>query len=85
MSIAPQGKNFSNLSIGERQALYDLKSDKAIVIKETDTGSAVVVWDREGYCAEAYIQLDNRNVYEELGFSPFSQLEAEVSNVVSEI
>ena len=85
MSIAPQGRNFSNLSIGERQALYDLKSDKTIVIKEADKGSAVVVWDREDYCAEAYRQLDNSSVYEELGSSPTSQLEAEVSKVVSEI
>ena len=44
---------FSNLSIGEQQALYDLKSDKTIVIKEADKGSAVVVWDREDCCAEA--------------------------------
>ena len=85
MSIVPEVRNFSNLSIGDRQALYDLKSDKTIVIKEADKGSAVVVWDREDYCAEAYRQLDNSSVYEELDSSPLSQLEAEVSNAVSEI
>ena len=41
MSISPQGRNFSNLSFGERQALYDLKSDKSIVIKQAGKGSAV--------------------------------------------
>ena len=85
ISVTPEGRNFSNLSIGERQALYDLKSDKTIVIKEADKGSAVVVWDREDYCAEAYRQLNDSSVYEELDSSPISQLGAEVSNVVSEI
>ena len=61
-----EGRDFSNLSIGERQTLYDLKSDKTIVIKEADKGSAVVVWERENYCAEAYRQLDNSSAYEEL-------------------
>ena len=50
MSVSPEGRNFSNLSIGERQALHDLKSNKTVVIKETDKGSAVVVLDRKNYC-----------------------------------
>lgn len=43
LSVSPEGRNFSNLSFGERQALGKLKSDKSIVIKEADKGSAVVV------------------------------------------
>ena len=85
MSIAPQSRNFSNLSIGERSALYDLKSDKTIVFKEADKGSPMAVWDREDCCAEAYRQVNNSSVYEELGSSPISQLEADVSKVVSVI
>ena len=85
LSIVPEGRNFSNLSTGERQALHEHRSDKNIVIKEADKGSAVVVWEREEYCKEAYRQLDNSSVYEELDSCPISQLETEVSSVVSEI
>ena len=38
---------FNNLTKGERDALYNLKNDKTIVIKGADKGSAVAVWDRE--------------------------------------
>ena len=55
LSIVPKGRNFCNVSTGERQALHELRSDKDIVIKEADKGSAVVVWDRGDYCAEAAV------------------------------
>ncbi len=42
----------------------ELKSDRSIVIKEADKGSAVVVWDREDYVAEAKRQSSNGEVYE---------------------
>ena len=38
---------YNSLTSKERQALYDLKNDKNIVIKGADKGSAVVIWDRE--------------------------------------
>ena len=37
----------NSLTSKERQALYDLKNNKNIVVKGADKGSAVVVWDRE--------------------------------------
>ena len=33
---------YSNLTKGERDAIYSLKNDSSIIIKETDKGSAVV-------------------------------------------
>ena len=84
LSIVPEGRNFSNLSTGERQALHELRSVKNIVIKEADKGSAVVVWDREDYCAEACRQLDDSMCMKGLDSSPISQLETEVSSVVLE-
>ena len=39
--------SYSNLTKGERNALYLLRDDPSIIIKEADKGSAVVVWDRE--------------------------------------
>ena len=40
---------YSNLTKGERDAIYSLKNDSSIIIKEADKGSAVVVWDRDDY------------------------------------
>ena len=37
----------------ERNALYCLRDDASIIIKEAGKGSGVVVWDREYYLAEA--------------------------------
>lgn len=54
-----------------------MKSNRDIVIKEEDKGSAVVVWGIENYRKKAYILLGNEKVYEvvERGFSE------EVSNI----
>ena len=57
---------FNNLTKGEWDALYNLNTDKAIVIKGVDKGSAVVVWDREDYIKEATNQLGDANIYEEV-------------------
>ena len=52
-------KKFSywKLKEEERQAVYSLRDDISIIIKEADKGSRIVVWDREDYLAEAKIQL----------------------------
>ena len=59
-----------NLTSKERQALYDLREDKNIVIKGADKGSAAVVWDREDYIKEAEKQLEDSDVYEEVPDDP---------------
>ena len=56
----------NNLNSKERQALYDLKNDKNIVIEGTDKGSAVVLWDREDYIKEAEKQLGDSDVYDKV-------------------
>ena len=38
---------------GEINAVYSLKNDISVIIKEADKGSAVVVWYREDYLKEA--------------------------------
>ena len=40
--------------------------DFTIIIKSAEKGSVVVVWDREDYLKEAYKQLEDREVYEEV-------------------
>ena len=52
----PQNK-YNNLTREVRSAPYNLKSEKNIVIKSADKGSAVVVWDRDDYIKEAEKQL----------------------------
>ena len=66
MKIEIPKDKYNNLTSKERQALYDLKNDKNIVIKGADKGSAVVVWDREDYIKEAEKQLGDSDVYEEV-------------------
>ena len=53
---------FNNLTKGERDALYNLKNDKTIVIKGADKGLAVVIWDREDYTKEAENQLGDQYI-----------------------
>ena len=66
LDIEIPSKRFNNLTKEEREALYSLKDDPSIIIKGADKGSAVVVWDREDYLKEAYRQLDDKEVYEQL-------------------
>ena len=54
-----------NLCRNERQALFRLKSDKSIVIKEADKGNAVVILDREYYREKILDMLKDGMYYEE--------------------
>ena len=65
----PQNK-YNSLTREERRTLYDLKNHKNIVIKSTDKGSAVAVWDREDYIKEAEKQLGDKDIYEEVCNDP---------------
>ena len=47
-----------------------MKDDCSIIIKGADKGSVVVVWDREDYLKEAYRQLDDKEVYEQVPYDP---------------
>ena len=58
--------NFNNLSKEERDALYSLKNDNTIVIKDAERGSRNVVRDREDYLKEAHTQLSDEEVYQEV-------------------
>ena len=53
-----------NLSTEELLAMTGLAQDRNIIIKPADKGSCVVVWDREGYIAEADRQLNDNETYE---------------------
>ena len=70
---------------GERNALYSLRDDTSIIIKEADKGSGVVTWDREDYLAEAKKQLDDKEVYQELRGDVESRLEKIVKKVIRKL
>ena len=56
------------MSEGERTALDALAQDKTVVIKPADKGSAVVVWDRDDYLAEAEKQLNDQKTYQKIDY-----------------
>ena len=66
--INGRGKNFSNISVQEREAVENLKRYEDIVIKEADKGSAMVIW--ESYMGELY----GRVIWEDYGKETFDQL-----------
>ena len=66
LDIEIPSKRYNNLTREEHDALYSLRDDSTIIIKGADKGSVVVVWDREDYLKEAYKQLGDREVYEEV-------------------
>ena len=77
--------NYSNLTKEERKALYSPRDDTSIVIKEVDKGSAVVVWDREDYLAEAEKQLDDKNVYKKVTKEVEDSLEKTITEVLGKV
>ena len=70
LGIEIPSKRHNNLTKEERDALYSLRYDPSVFIKSADKGSAVVVWDREYYLKEAYKQLDDGEVCEEVQNDP---------------
>ena len=70
MDIEIPSRRYNNLTKEERDALYSLRDDSSIIIKGADKGSVVVVWDRKDYLKEAYKQLEDREVYEEVPNDP---------------
>ena len=59
-------KRLTNLTKEEREAFYSLKDDPSIIIKGVDKGSFIVAWDKKDYLKEAYKQLDDKEVYEQV-------------------
>ena len=66
LDIEIPSKRYNNLTKDERDALYSLKDDPSIIIKGADKGSVVVVWGSKDCLKEAYKQLGDKEVYEEV-------------------
>ena len=63
MQIDKQGQNYPNLTKKEHEAMKELMNDCNIVIKPTENGSGIVIWDKPDYL-ECENQLTDINVYE---------------------
>ena len=83
MKVEVAKDKFNNLTKSERKALYDLKSDKSIVIKSIVI-TAVVLWDREDYIKKAEKQLGDEQVYEEVSNDAAPLLKA-INEVIAKI
>ena len=66
LNLGPIKHKYNNLTREERKALYDLRNDTSIIIKEADKGSVVVIWDKEDHLKEAEEQLSWKEMYEEV-------------------
>ena len=60
LDIEIPSKRFKNLAKEEQEAF----------IKGADIGSVIVLWDRKDYLKEAYRQLDDKEVYEQVPDNP---------------
>ena len=70
LDIEIPSERYNNLTKEERDDVCSLRDDSTIIIKGADKGSVVVFWDREDYLKEAYKQLEDREVYEEISNEP---------------
>ena len=70
LNLGPIKYKYNNLNREERKALYDLRNDTSIIIKEADKGPVVVIWDNEDYLKEAEEQLSCKKMYKEFTDDP---------------
>ena len=60
MSIKIPINKYNNIKQEEREALFNLKNNKTLVIKGADKWLVVVVWERNDYIQEAEKQLGDK-------------------------
>ena len=77
--------NISSLTTFERQALRNPKRNTAVVIREAKKGSAEVVMSCERYIAEAYRQLSDTDVYQQVSSTVFFNAIEEVKDIPSRL
>ena len=66
LNLGPIKHKYNNLTQEERKALYDLRNDTSLIIKESHKGSVVVIWEKEDYLTEAKELLFCKEMYEEV-------------------
>ena len=78
LDIEIPSTTFYNLTKEEREALYSLKDDCSLIMKGAEKNSVVVVSDREDYLKEAYRELNDKEVYEQVPECPCQHLNGRI-------
>ena len=68
----PGRKAYSNLTLQEKSALYNLKNIQSIVIKPCDKGGGICIMNTKDYLTKIHTHLQDRNAYKPLTYSPTS-------------
>ena len=72
----------SNITKGERKALFDLKKDKTITILPADKGRATVVLNTKDYESKMNDLLSDSNTYQKLTKDPTKAYKQELINMI---
>ena len=75
----------NNLPPSEKQAFLHLTKRDDIIIKPADKSSAVVVWSRPLYDAEAHRQLSDGRFYERLDHDPVKEYQQMIKSAVKQM
>lgn len=72
--------SIDNLTQGKKITLQELKSLPDCIIKPSDKGGNVVLWQEKQYLEEVFRQLNDPSCYESWNNNPFPNLVREINN-----
>ena len=80
--LTPVKPDHYNISEAERKAISTLKSNKSIVIKTADKGSAFIIMDTEFYLAKVEERLNIANIYKSHSKNPDNTAVSRLKNFI---
>ena len=83
--VATTDKIPYNLSLEERKALGELKSNTDLVINKADKGSTIVVQNRTDYINDALEHLNDPNTYRELEGDPTNSICRGINEILARL
>lgn len=84
LTLLPPNKEFKrNFPPHMRKALYELKNDSELTIKQADKGSCIVVMDTAQYIEEGYAHLSDTSTYKILEEDPSWSIAQEANDILA--
>ena len=71
-----------NLNANEKQALDKLKAEESIIIKEADKGGGIVIMNKDFYCKNILLMLEDASTYKETSVNPDMKIMKELRKLV---
>ena len=71
-----------NLNANEKQALDKLKAEESIIIKEADKGGGIVIMNKDFYCKNILLMLEDASTYKETSANPDMKIMKELRKLV---